>query len=115
MNTQMSLTLDEARERGTRGLIRAAARTERAVDGWVDLAVDKLREFAEAANDPFTIEQARASFEASIPAPKDLRSFGAVTRKARHLEIIRQVGYARRVWGGSFQQWEPQSTLFKRC
>ena len=94
MRQQLSLSLDAAHERGTRGLMRAAARTERAVDGWVDLAVGKLREFAEAANSSFTIEQARSSFESSIPAPKDLRAFGAVTRKACALGIITRVGYA---------------------
>jgi hypothetical protein len=87
-------SLEEAHERGTQGLMRAAARTERATIGWVDMAVGKLRTFAEASNDSFTMEQARASFESSIPAPKDLRSFGAVTRKARALGIIHQVGYA---------------------
>ena len=93
MQEQLSL-MEQAHERGTLGLLRAANRTERALDGWVDLAIGKLREFAAAANDPFTIERAQSSFAASIPAPKDLRAFGAVTRKACKLGIIRQVGYA---------------------
>lgn len=84
--------MEAARQRGTAGMNRAATRTEKKIDGWVAMAIERVREYAKKAPGVFTIEQARDSF-ITLPAPCDLRSWGSVTRYAKNRKIIVPVGY----------------------
>jgi hypothetical protein len=82
-----------ARTRGDLGTERAAARAERTEPGWVDRAVEAVRDFAKGPGPfAFTIEEARARFKA--PEGTDLRAWGQVTRRAVALGIIE--------WSGDF-------------
>lgn len=92
MAHQLSIDFDSAVSRGRLGMERTAARTERKHSGWVATAVEKLRAFADATTEIFTIEEARASIEAQLPKPADLRAWGQVTQSARRLGVIVPAG-----------------------
>lgn len=80
--TQLALDLRAARSRADAGIQQAADATERRHDGWQDLAVEALRQFARKQFEPFTVEAARVQIASALPAPKSLKSWGAVTRRA---------------------------------
>lgn len=85
MQDQLSFpvsTMQGARKRADEGIQQAADATERRVEGWCEMACEKLREFARGQSLPFTIELARGHFEKTLPEPHDLRSWGQVTRMA---------------------------------
>lgn len=75
------------------GMEAAADHAERSVDGWVEMAIDKLRGYAKRTSEPFTIEQARLALEKRIPLPPDARAWGSVARKAAARGLIRRVGF----------------------
>lgn len=85
------LTLDLSRMRGDVGAERAASRAERTQPGWIDRAAEAVRGFAVGSGPfAFTIEEARASFQA--PEGVDLRAWGHVTRRAVQLGYIEPTG-----------------------
>lgn len=101
MTTQLNLNFDAARARGDLGAERAASRAERAAPGWVDRAVEALRDYvrqnALGMSGQFTVEQARTWAEnMGLPKPTDGRAWGQVTRRAVSLGIIETTGgYAK--------------------
>lgn len=90
MSMQMSL-IASARQRGHELAGLAAERAEREHEGWVEVAVERLRQWVVKQRAPFTIEHARAAVSADLPNPPDLRSWGAVTREAKRRLYIVQV------------------------
>jgi len=78
-----------AEARSQLGQARAADRAERVGPGWRALALEALREFAEA-HEAFVLEDARLP----IPAGADPRASGAIVREAKRLGWIRADGYA---------------------
>jgi hypothetical protein len=89
VNEQLTLTF--AKARADVEIERSADHADRCVDGLVDTACEKLREFALSHTVPFTIEQFRVELGAALAEPADKRAFGAVTRRARKLGYIAQV------------------------
>lgn len=77
-----------ARQRGHDMAALAADRADRAVDGWVDMAVERLRVFARNTKLPFTIELARSVIGQEVPEPTDKRAWGQVTLTAKRLGYI---------------------------
>lgn len=89
---QIPLSLDLARQRGLRGMERAAERAERASPGWVESALAKLLEQVQAIphGQEFTIEGVRLVIEPMLPEPTDKRAWGHVTQAAlRKLYILK--------------------------
>src|SRR5882762_9497778 len=82
------LSMFNARGAANVGIQRAADATERRCDGWQELAVEALRQFARKQFDAFTIEAARVQIAATLPAPKNLKAWGAVTQRALALGFI---------------------------
>lgn len=67
---------------------------ENAGSAWVEAALDKVREFAEQANEqPFVIEAVREFAADTLPEPHDGRAWGTVTRRAAKEGIIERIGY----------------------
>jgi len=64
-------------------------------EGWTDLAITALSEYAKKSNGPFTIESARKNIGAKLPQPHDARAWGQVTRIAIDIRLIERVGYNR--------------------
>jgi hypothetical protein len=83
--------LPAARARADVGIAQAADATERHDTGWCMGACERLRLFAKVQSGMFTIELARLAFEKTLPAPNDLRSWGAVTRMATSRGFIERV------------------------
>lgn len=88
----LQLTLDDALSRADAGIARVTLATERRVPGWVDMAIERLRSWAQARPEPFTIEIARAAIEPGLPEPSDGRVWGAVTRAAVRAGVIEPTG-----------------------
>lgn len=78
------------------GIASSAEHAEADAPGWQEMAMGWLRGWVYGApDDPFTIEEFRlkmASIDA--PQPPDLRSYGALTRRAIREKLIEPVGYA---------------------
>lgn len=94
MSTQLEFptrVMTTARARADAGIERAADATEKRVEGWCDMACEKLREFARTQSGLFTCELARGAFQATIPAPHDLRAWGKVSRMAMSRGYIEKV------------------------
>lgn len=85
------LEFDLARHRADVGIERAARATEANSPDWCEMACERLRQYAAGRADVFTIEAARAAFEEYLPAPNDLRTWGAVTRMAANRKYIEKV------------------------
>lgn len=85
----------QAAQNADLGIHRAASRAERRFENWVHEAVEALGWAASqmrAAS--FTIEELRGLC-GELPAPSDLRAWGAATRRATRLGyIVRTDGYA---------------------
>jgi hypothetical protein len=88
--------LPVVRAKADAGIERVADATERRIEGWCEMACEKLREFARGQSGHFTCELARCAFQSSIPAPHDLRAWGKVSRMAM------QRGYIEKVPGQFF-------------
>jgi hypothetical protein len=71
------------------GITRSADHADAVHDGWVDDAVESLRIAIKLfpLGAEFTIEQVRLKIE-NLPKPPDLRSWGAVTRRAVKLGYV---------------------------
>lgn len=68
---QMPLDFTAAKTRGDLGAERAAARAERTAPGWVDRAVEAVRDFAKGSGPfSFTIEEALPQRTRSMTAPR---------------------------------------------
>ena len=83
--------LERARERASIGIDRAAEATERRIEGWCEQACEELRQFAKRQSGMFTVELARGAIEQRLPAPRDLRAWGRVTRMAAARGFIQPV------------------------
>lgn len=79
---QMSIDFSAARARADIGIQRAADAADRKAPSWTETTCEALRKFAAAQSEPFTVEQARDAIAATLPAPSDLRAWGAVTQQA---------------------------------
>lgn len=85
-----------AQHAATTGIHRAADHADRQFSGWVEEAAEALGWAATQFPDDgsFTVEQLR-QLTAALPAPPDLRSWGAATQRATKLGyIVRTGGYA---------------------
>lgn len=95
MSTQLHfpdrVMLPAARAKADVEVERAADATERRVEGWCEMACERLREFARAQAGHFTCELARCAFQSTIPAPHDLRAWGKVSRMAMARGYIERV------------------------
>lgn len=71
------------------GIARSADHADAVHDGWVDDAVESLREAIASfpRGSDFTIEQVRQRIK-NLPDPPDLRAWGAVTRRAVKLNYV---------------------------
>lgn len=94
----MTLAIDQAITAGQIGMERAADHANRVEPGWTEVALEALKGYAgrQAANDEFTIEEARAEIAPTLPAPPDLRAFGAVTQMALRRGVIKPTGGFKR-------------------
>lgn len=72
------------------GMQRAADGAEGQHPGWCDMALEAFREYAKTHNQ-FTTEQVRTAMR-QLPAPKELRAWGHVARRACKEAIVRKVG-----------------------
>lgn len=91
---QMSLTLEQARARGDHGMVRAALTNERKNGGWATVALSRLVEHVKSlpADAEFIVEDLRLAIEDKLPAPTDLRAWGAVTQAATRAQFIEKTG-----------------------
>lgn len=97
--TQLAIDFDAAKTRGDLGAERAAGRAELRVPGWIDHAVDAVRDAvthsAVHLRGEFTIERIREWLSAErvpLQDPPDGRAWGHVTRRAVALGIIEPTG-----------------------
>lgn len=94
---QMAFTLEQARERGTAGMLQAADRNERKNANWTAQALEALADHVRALphGAEFILEDVRLAVASQVPEPTDLRAWGAVTQSAiRSLFIERTGGIA---------------------
>lgn len=91
---QISLTLEQARDRGAAGMLRAADRNERKNGGWATVALAALVEHVKSLplNAEFIVEDVRAAIESKVPPPTDLRAWGSVTQTAIRSQFIEKTG-----------------------
>jgi hypothetical protein len=90
---QAAIDFTAARVRAETGMDRAQQRAEKNAPGWTDLAIARLRTYAESIYPRgFTMEQARAALAGVVPEPAELRSWGAVTVGARRQRFIEETG-----------------------
>lgn len=81
---QIALSLDHARDRGALGMERAAEKANRTVCNWTELALNALLLHVQSlpVGAEFIVEDVRLAIEGKLPAPTDLRAWGAVTQAA---------------------------------
>ena len=84
------LAMDAAHARAELGADRAARSANSVCEGWLALALERVRAFAAANPGVFSVEMMRQVLT-DVPAPPDLRAWGRVTQDA-----IRK-GYIERV------------------
>lgn len=91
---QIPLSLDQARDRGAAGMLRAADRNERKNAGWPTMALQALVMWVKAQEprSEFTMEDCRLSIEGQLTAPTDRRAWGAVTQAAIRARFIEATG-----------------------
>ncbi len=78
-----AIRLRQGEAAGDLGIKRAAGHAERCAPGWMDAALKQVRAFARNQGGAlFTIETLRWAIQTQIPAPPDLRAWGAVSRIA---------------------------------
>lgn len=76
------------------GVERTAARAERRLPGWLEIALGYLQAFA-ATRQRFMTEELRAwAIAEGCPAPPNPKAWGAVMQAGRRRGIIRSIGYA---------------------
>lgn len=75
--------MQAAQARAKLGQDRAAAAAEFDMPGWIEQAVEALRQFAKGQAGVWSIEQARAVIAPTLPAPAELRVWGRVTTEAK--------------------------------
>lgn len=80
-----------AEKRAQLGQDRAAAAVEFDMPGWIETAVEALRQFAKGQSGVWSIEQARAVIAPTLPAPAELRVWGKVTVEAKARGFIESV------------------------
>jgi hypothetical protein len=79
-----------ARTRGHQAALAASDRAERMDPNWMTDALAKVKQFAQHQQPhvAFTIETLRNAIEQELPAPPDLRAWGAVTLVAAKKGLI---------------------------
>ena len=84
----MSVDHQRAQEAAVTGIKRSADHADRERSGWVEEAAEALGwASTQYPGSEFTIEQLR-QLTAELPAPPDLRSWGAATQRATKLGYI---------------------------
>jgi len=91
MSTLDLFDMEAARAAGDQAVKAVADKADRLNPGWVDMAVEKLREWVRRQNGIFTIEKARLFIGQHLEQPHDQRAWGHVTRLAKKRNIIVQV------------------------
>jgi hypothetical protein len=80
-----------AKERAQLGMDRAAGAAEFDMPGWIEQAIEALRQAVCGQIGVFTIEQIRAVLEPTLPAVPELRAWGRVTQLAADRGYIEAV------------------------
>ena len=82
--------LEAAHARAEAGAERAARSANAVCEGWLALALERVRAFAAANPGVFTVEMMRQVLT-EVPVPPDLRAWGRVTQDAIRLGYIERV------------------------
>lgn len=83
----MQVTQEQAVSRRESGIFRGEVGANAEIDGWSDLALERIVEYA-ASHETFLMEEVRRSLPEDFPEPSDARAWGVVTRKAVKDKII---------------------------
>lgn len=76
------------------GMARVKSSTEKALPGWSDMALEKVRRFA-AANEQFTVEVVKEqAYLDGLPKPPNESAWGPVMKRASKAGWITFVGFA---------------------
>lgn len=96
-------------EQGQIGMEQSVARADRAVDGWSEIALKHLRDFAAAHTDSFLAEEiAPWAYEQGCPPAPDDRAWGHVVKKGGNQGYIMQTGLAaKNRLSGNASTWRP--------
>lgn len=90
-----ALTPADARVVGLDGAARSAVRADGVSADWVERACARVTAYADAATEPFLLEDARAAAEADgLPKPPDGRAWGAVVTVLKSRRILTSAGPA---------------------
>lgn len=85
--------IQTAMARRDSGIDRVAASANSAIDGWTDIALEKVVSYAQG-HESFLMEDVRAALTEDFPGPPDARAWGSVTRRAIKEGLIIKDGYA---------------------
>lgn len=89
---QGELNFEEAARLRDAGMQQAVDHAEQVHEGWSDVALNFLKNFAAKA-ERFMTEDVRKAAEGIVPEPPTARAWGAVVVKAKKAGFIKHVGF----------------------
>jgi hypothetical protein len=90
---QTALDFTAARARRDVGMQRAVDHADRVTDGWREIAISHVDDYARK-RDTFLAEDVIAASAGKVPEPPTRKAWGAVIQRAAREGIIEKIGFA---------------------